>query len=65
MTVFIFNADRTRLGGWETVPSDRDFMGAPLIQDAESLAMGVQAEPFICDLNGDGVNEILLNTYDG
>ena len=65
MTMFIFNADRTRFGGWETVPTDKDFMGAPLIQDAEGLAMGVQAEPVVCDLNGDGINEILLNTYDG
>lgn len=65
MTMFIFNADRTRFGGWETVPTDKDFMGAPLIQDADGLAMGVQAEPVVCDLNGDGTNEILLNTYDG
>ncbi|MBO4897632.1 MAG: hypothetical protein J5590_04985 [Clostridia bacterium] len=65
MTFFIFNGDRTRYGGWETVPTDQDFMGAPLIQDADGLAMGVQSEPVICDLNGDGISEILLNTYDG
>lgn len=65
MSVFIFNGDRTRFKTWRNAPSDKTGMGKPLCQDAASLASGVQAEPVVCDLNNDGVNEVLINTYDG
>jgi len=65
MSFFIFNGDRTRYAGWGKSPSDRDFMGAPLIQDPTDVASGTQAEPVIADLNNDGINEVLINTYDG
>lgn len=65
MSLFIFNGDRTRYDGWSRSPSDMDFMGAPLIQNPATLSSSVQAEPVICDLNNDGINEVLLNTYDG
>lgn len=65
MTFFIFNGDRTRYTSWSSSPSDMDFMGAPLIQNANDLSSLTQAEPVVADLNNDGINEILLNTYDG
>jgi|GEM_PF-1340110 len=65
MSLFILNQDRTRYKGWEESPSDKNFMGAPLIQDPEALNSLVEAEPVIVDLDGDGVNEIIINTYDG
>lgn len=65
MSFFIFNGDRTRFAGWESSPSDKNYMGAPLVQDPNAMSSGVQAEPVVCDLNNDGVNEIIINTYDG
>lgn len=65
MSVFIFNGDRTRYRGWEQAPSDRDYMAAPLIQDPADMASGVMSRPVVADINNDGVNEVVLNTYDG
>ncbi|MCL2058251.1 MAG: FG-GAP-like repeat-containing protein [Oscillospiraceae bacterium] len=65
MSVFIFNGDRTRYKGWEKAPSSLDFMGPPLVQDPKHMAYYVQAVPVVADLDNDGTNEILINTYDG
>lgn len=65
MGLFIFNADRTRYQNWQAAPSDRGTMGEPIVHDSASLAVGVQAEPVVCDLDNDGANEVIINTYDG
>lgn len=66
MTFFVLNGDRTRFSGWEKSPSDLDgVMEKAVINDVETLSCNVQAEPVISDLDGDGVNEIIINTYDG
>lgn len=68
MTLAVLRPDRTRyvnqaLGAdWSRLPVD---LGAPLAKSDESLALGVCATPVIADLDGDGLSEILLNTYDG
>ncbi len=68
MTVAILNADRTRyrndaLGyNWETFPMD---LGEPLNQSTVSVSSGVYQVPIISDLDGDGKNEILFNSYNG
>jgi hypothetical protein len=69
MTVFILNGDRTRyvnedLGfDWTTPPTD---LGRSLKQtDDISIAAGVFSEPVCSDLNGDGYQEILFNSYNG
>ncbi|MCL2058272.1 MAG: FG-GAP-like repeat-containing protein [Oscillospiraceae bacterium] len=65
MSFFIFNGDRTRYKGWEASPSDKNHMKPPLIPHGESLVAEVQSVPVVADLNSDGVNEIIINTYDG
>ncbi len=65
MSVFIFNGDRTRYKNWKTAPDDRTTMGASLFLDPITLSTGVQSEPVVSDLDNDGTNEILINTYDG
>jgi hypothetical protein len=67
--VFILNQDRTRyvnetLGfDWTTPPVD---LGRSLKQtDAVSIAAGVFSEPVCSDLDGDGYQEILFNSYNG
>lgn len=68
MTLAVLRPDRTRyvnraLGAdWRRLPVD---VGAPLTKSSESLVLGVCATPVINDLDGDGISEILLNTYDG
>ncbi len=65
MSVFVFNGDRTRFNTWKNAPDNRGTMGASLFLDPITLSTGVQSEPVVSDLDGDGTNEILLNTYDG
>ncbi len=68
MTIGIFNADRTRykneaLGyNWEVIPAD---LGKPLYQNEISIASNVYQVPVVSDLDGDGKNEILFNSYNG
>lgn len=68
MTIGIFNADRTRykndaLGyNWETIPTD---LGKPLYQNELSVASNVYQVPVVSDIDGDGDNEILFNSYNG
>lgn len=68
MTIAIFNSDRTRykndaLGyNWEVIPMD---LGKPLVQDTGSIASNLYQSPTISDVDGDGDNEILFNSYNG
>lgn len=68
MTIAILNADRTRYSNdalgynWEVIPTD---LGKPLYQNYDSVASGVFQSPTICDIDGDGKNEILFNSYNG
>ncbi len=68
MTIALLNTDRTRyqnkaLGAdWSTLPVDT---GKPLTTSDVSLALNVCATPVIADLDGDGLSEILFNSYDG
>ncbi len=68
MTIAILNADRTRFKNeakgynWEVLPMD---LGEPLYQNPESIASGVFQCPVISDIDGDGENEILFNSYNG
>lgn len=69
MTAFILNGDRTRYTNpakgfdWTTPPVD---LGGPLKRyDDVSIAAGVFSEPVAADLDGDGMQEILFNTYAG
>lgn len=66
-TVYILNQDHTRFSGWETIPTNltNPGLGAPLNQNANSVSGGVQLAPLVADVNGDGVNEILFNSFDG
>lgn len=69
MTVFILNGDRSRyenkaLGfDWSRAP--RDLGQALKKVDRESVAAKVFSEPVCVDLNGDGLQEILFNSYNG
>ncbi len=61
MTAYILNADRSRY--WATPPTD---LGGPLkANDPLSVATGVLSEPVCADLDGDGRQEILFNSYNG
>jgi len=69
MTAFILNQDRTRyvnkaLGfDWTTPPVD---LGRSIKQnDTVSMAAGVFSEPVCADLDGDGYQEILFNSFNG
>ena len=69
MTVYILNQDRTRYVNaakgfdWTTPPVD---LGGPLkSSDPVSIAAGVFSEPVASDLDGDGYQEILFNSYNG
>lgn len=68
MSVAIFNADRTRYRNdkygynWETIPTD---LGKPLVQNTQSIASKVFHAPTISDLDGDGMKEVLFNSYNG
>lgn len=70
MTVAILNQDRTRFNNgtcdWTSIPTDLGgTLGGPMYYDANSMAMGVESVPVVADVNGDGVNEILFNSFDG
>ena len=77
MTVYILNQDRTRyvnkeLGfDWSVAPNDLTHpgrIGGPLKSYEEgmsSMAGDVYSEPVAADLDGDGYQEILFNSYDG
>ncbi len=68
MTVCIFNTDRTRYqnaaldADWQVLPTD---LGKPLVTHPEFLVSGVCQTPTVCDLDGDGMTEILFNSYNG
>jgi len=68
MTVALLNADRTRyknetLGfNWEVFPMD---LGDPLVDNAQILCSHVFQRPTVCDIDGDGLKEILFNSYNG
>ncbi len=69
MTAFILNGDRTRYQDlakgfdWSTPPVD---LGGPLKSyDSQSVAAKVFSEPVCADVDGDGYQEILFNTYNG
>lgn len=68
MTVAVLNADRTRYRNdafgynWEVLPMD---LGKPLRQDDVMITSGVFPSPTISDLDGDGMVEILFNSYNG
>ncbi len=59
--VYIFNADRSRFTGWETVPINT---GAPLKEDYNVIETAMP-NPVVVDLDGDGNSEILYASYDG
>lgn len=65
MSVFVFNGDRTRYKGWEMSPSNLGTMGGPIFSYQKSLSLEVESVPVVGSLNGDGVNQIVTNTYDG
>ncbi len=68
MTVALLNGDRTRYqnaaldADWSTLPLDT---GKPLTTSDVSLSLNVCATPVMADLDGDGLSEILFNSYDG
>ena len=68
MTLFIVNGDRSRFKNdylgydWTKIPTD---LGAPLVQNQETVASNVMAEPVVVDLDGNGVVEILFPSYNG
>lgn len=68
-TVFLLNGDRSRyvnaeLGfDWRSAP--RDLGGCTKKIDDVSAAAGVYCEPVCSDLDGDGLQEILFNSYNG
>lgn len=68
MTICILNHDRTRFkndaldADWTTLPTD---LGKPLLQNKVSIASLVCQTPVVSDLDGDGTNEILFNSYNG
>lgn len=68
MSICILNADRTRFKNefldtdWTTIPTD---LGKPLVQNTVSIASGVCQTPVVSDIDGDGKNEILFNSYNG
>lgn len=68
-TVYIFNQDRTRYVNrekgfdWTTAPKD---LGRPLKRvDKTSVTGGVILEPVCEDVDGDGNQEIFLNSFNG
>ncbi len=68
MTLAILNSDRTRYKNesmgynWEVLPMD---LGKPLVQNDIMITSGVFQSPTISDIDGDGKNEILFNSYNG
>ncbi|MCM1441869.1 MAG: FG-GAP-like repeat-containing protein [Roseburia sp.] len=71
MTVYILNRDRTRFNNgtynWESIPTNltASTLGGLLNQSAHDLSGVVRPVPAVADINGDGVNEILFNAFDG
>lgn len=69
MTVFILNGDRSRYEnkalGFDWAQAPKDLGGALKRVDAESVAAKVFSEPVCVDLDGDGLQEILFNSYNG
>lgn len=71
MTVYILNQDHTRFNNgtynWETIPTNltSPSLGGLLNQNAHDLSGVVRPVPVVADINGDGVNEILFNAFDG
>lgn len=69
MTVFILNQDRTRYVnralGYDWTAAPRDLGGPLKPSDPKSVTAGVLPVPVCDDLDGDGKQEILLNSYNG
>lgn len=72
MTVAILNQDHTRFHtsqyDWTSYPTNLTHpqLGGPLnLNDTVSVYDNVQPVPVVADVNGDGKNEILLNSFDG
>ena len=70
MTVAIYNQDHTRFNNgtynWEKIPTDQTApLSKPGYTDQFSLAGSVESVPAVADVNGDGVNEIIFNSFDG
>lgn len=73
MSVCILNADRTRYTNasrgydWTRFPTNatESRLGGAIYADKNSLACGVMSVPTVADVNGDGVNEVLFNAFDG
>ena len=76
--LYILNGDRTRMNkngcNWENIPTNLTdpALGKPLNQNpmggdggTRQTDGGVHSVPVVGDINGDGVKEILFNSYDG
>lgn len=76
--LYILNGDRTRMNkngcNWENIPTNltASTLGKPLNQNptggdgyTRQTDGGVHSVPVVGDVNGDGVNEILFNAFDG
>lgn len=77
-TVYVLNGDHTRMNqngcNWENIPTNltNPALGKPLNQNpvggdgyTRQTDGGVHSVPVVGDINGDGVNEILFNSFDG
>ncbi|MBI5302271.1 MAG: VCBS repeat-containing protein [Chloroflexi bacterium] len=64
---YILRADRTRWSGngydWTNLPT-RDLTATPLSEDYNAIET-VMPNPVVVDLDGDGLREILYESYDG
>ena len=69
MTVFLLNKDRSRYInkslGFDWSASPRDLGGSIKGFDADSMPANVFSEPVCADLDMDGYQEILFNSYNG
>lgn len=76
--LYILNGDHTRFNqngcNWENIPTNLTdpALGKPLNQNpvggdgyTRDTNGGVYSAPVVGDINGDGVNEILFNSFDG
>lgn len=76
--LYVLNGDRTRMNqngcNWENIPTNltNPALGKPLNQNpvggdgyTRQTDGGVHSVPVVGDINGDGVNEILFNSFDG
>lgn len=76
-TVYIFNGDHTRFNkngcDWTSIPTDLTSPLGPCLNQnptggdgaTRNLGNDVYMAPAVGDINGDGVNEVLFNAFDG